>query len=320
MVGVIRFARRVMIRACRPVAPANMTGRDTVRIPTTRPHAIRRRAILPTGIIVPVLTGLALTFADVSAPFILPHLYAAISDQKLSGPQTTALQILRDWDQQWVVDDSAHYGAAELIMESWLSNLLGTAIADDIGAKYFPFYAATNNPNRPLGASMGTAPGTKSLIALLDDQAEGSIPAYDFFNGVLSAQVLTDVFTKTVNTLLAEHGVDISTWKLKAAPMTWKPKNFRGVPQALDAAAVSVDSYLNRGSESNYFVAKDGNIVGYDVVPPGQSGFVNQAGVPSKHHTDQMEMFTNFELKPVPFTPKQVKELSVSTEIINATR
>ena len=108
--------------------------------------------------------------------------------------------------------------------------------------------------------------------------------------------------------------------KLKAAPMVWKPNNFRGVPQALEAATFSVDAYLNRGSENNYFVAKDGNITGYDVVPPGQSGFVNQAGEPSKHHADQMELFTSFELKPVPFTPEQVKQLSVSTETINATR
>ena len=261
-----------------------------------------------------------LTFADVSAPFILSHLEAALEGRELTGAQSGALKILRDWDQQWLIDGDAYYGAAELIMESWLSELLESAIADDIGPTYFPFYAATNNPNRPLGASMGTAPGTKSLIAMLDDQAEGSTPAYDFFNGSSPTTVLSDVFVDTINSLVAEHGTDLSAWKLKAAPMVWKPNNFRGVPQALDAATFRVDAYLNRGSENNYFVAKDGNITGYDVVPPGQSGFVNQAGEPSKHHADQMEMFTSFELKPLPFTPEQVKQLSVSTETINATR
>ncbi len=257
-----------------------------------------------------------ITFADVTAPFLLPHLNTAMVAATLSETEQQALALLQGWDQQWLVDGNGNFGAEELIFTRWLSKLIEITLKDDIGTEYFPFYAATNTPDNPLGASMGTPPGAKVLIATLDDLAIGKEPRYDFFNGVDYNAVLRESFKEAVADLGAAQTTMMKNWTLKAAPMTWKPKNFRGVPQALDDAVVSIPSYANRGSENNYFIARDGNLIGYDVIPPGQSGFVNQDGVKSPNNEDQLEMFTAFELKRVPFTREEVEGLSTSTEVL----
>ncbi len=259
----------------------------------------------------------SITFADVTAPFLLPHLDAATKTATLSEAEQQALNLLQGWDHQWLVDSNGNYGAEELIFVRWLSKVIENTLKDDIGNDYFPFYAATNTPDNPLGASMGTPPGAKVLIATLDDMASGKQPRYDFFNGVNHNTALRESFIQVVAELSAQQAPQMTGWTLKAAPMTWKPKNFRGVPQALDNAAVSVSSYANRGSENNYFIARDGNLIGYDVIPPGQSGFVNQQGVKSPNNDDQLDMFSSFELKRVPFTKEEVQELSTSTEVLS---
>lgn len=260
--------------------------------------------------------------ADVTAPFLWPGVAQALQSGELSTTYTQAMALLDDWNGQWQLTSasSSQFGPAALLFESFLSDLLETVLADDIGPGFFHFYSATNNPNKPLGASMGTAPGSKVLIALMDDLAAGREPIYDFFNGIDHQMVITDQFTRTVDRLIEQHGDELGSWRLAAAPMTWKPYNFRGVPQALAEAAVSVPAYLNRGSENNYFIARDGVIVAYDVVPPGQSGFVSIDGKRSPHSTDQMPMFADFELKPLAFTRQQAEAQATSRQRLTIVR
>lgn len=260
--------------------------------------------------------------ADVTAPFLWPAIAKALQSDTLMPAYSQALALLDDWDAQWQLTSASsnQFGPAQLLFDSFLSDLLEAVLADDIGPEFFHFYSATNNPGKPLGASMGTAPGSKVLIALLDDLDAGREPVYDFFNSADYTSVIRAQFRRTVDRLVAEHGSDLSAWRLAAAPMTWKPNNFRGVPQALPDAAVSVPAYLNRGSENNYFIARDGDIVGFDVVPPGQSGFVSLAGERSPHSRDQMEMFASYELKPLAFTRAQVEANATSRRQLEVIR
>ena len=91
---------------------------------------------------------------------------------------------------------------------------------------------------------------------------------YDFFNGSDPAQVLRDSFILALDTLSAEQGPEPAQWRLQVHPMTWKPFNFRGVPQSRPAAAVELPAYMNRGSENNLFVARGDTIQAWDVIPP----------------------------------------------------
>ena len=62
---------------------------------------------------------------------------------------------------------------------------------------------------------------------------------------------------------------------------------------------VEIPTVRNR---STYMQAIDvgPTITGYDVLPPGESGFINASGQPSPHLCDQVGLFNSFRYKPMP--------------------
>jgi len=76
-------------------------------------------------------------------------------------------------------------------------------------------------------------------------------------------------------------------------------------------------NYMNRGSENNFFIARDGNFIAFDVIPPGQSGFVAPDGTESPHAKDQMGLYTDYKLKTIPFTLTEIKSVATNSETIS---
>lgn len=254
----------------------------------------------------------SITFADVSAPFILPYLFSAWDGVTPNALEAEALAALRDWNRQWMVDAGGNFGSAPTVIKTWLEQLLTAALKDDVGEQFFHLYSATNAPSGPLGPSIPTPVGLKVLVRNLDTLSSGSDPDFDFFNGENPQQIIRESFSAAVAVLAREQGSEPDQWQLAAYPMSWQPFNFRGVPQALESSAHSVPAYLNRGSENNLFVATGNGIEAMDAIPPGQSGFVAPGGIPDEHTADQMEMYLKFDFKPVPFSTKDVKAGAVS--------
>lgn len=259
-----------------------------------------------------------IAFADVNSPFLLPYLFSAWDGETQSNLVAKSLAALKNWDEQWPVDDEAQYGTQPAIMEMWLKELLKEVFEDDIGDEYFYLYSGTNYPNNSLGASMGTAPGTKALLRNLDRLANGSWNEsdYDFFNGRKPAEVINQSFQRAIQQLAADQGPILSEWRLQAHPMQWQPYNFRGVPQAREDAGVSLPAYMNRGSENNLFIATGDGIVARDVIPPGQSGFQAIDGSRDQNTDNQMKMYADFEYKDVPFAVEQVRKSATSTHTL----
>ena len=61
----------------------------------------------------------------------------------------------------------------------------------------------------------------------------------------------------------------------------------------------------NRGTENNMIVMVRDAIVGYEVAPPGQSGFISPAGKKSAHYDDQFDMYNEFRRKRMWFYVEQ---------------
>ncbi len=102
--------------------------------------------------------------------------------------------------------------------------------------------------------------------------------------------------------------------------MQWQAFNFRGVPQALPGVAQELPAYVNRGSGSSLFIARGGSIEGYDVIPPGQSGYIGAHEKMSPHYADQMQMFSSFKYKPVPFERADIEKAATSVKQLNYSR
>ena len=63
---------------------------------------------------------------------------------------------------------------------------------------------------------------------------------------------------------------------------------------------------MNRGTENNLVVASDRRLRQWDVVAPGQSGFINPAGTKAPHYSDQFDLYLNFGKKRQWYTALEV--------------
>jgi hypothetical protein len=74
---------------------------------------------------------------------------------------------------------------------------------------------------------------------------------------------------------------------------------------SLDPLAEGVTTHCGTSAAQNrstFMMAVDvGPVVtGQDELPPGESGFISAAGVPSPHLCDQVSLFNDFRYKPMP--------------------
>ncbi len=252
------------------------------------------------------------TFEDVNHRYLLPLLNTAAGNADLDNEQAEALSMLNDWNKAWVADEAGNYGAPNALMEAWVRHLNERVFKDDVGEEMFHLFAATNYPNNPLGASLGTPVGVRIITKAIDDLAAGNAPAYDIFNGEAPEQVLLASFKDAVDELMAAQGSDLAAWRLPASPMKWLPVNFRGVPQASESNQFQTVTYQNRGTENNVFVATGAGIEARDINPPGQGGHLNADGSPAANYDNQFELYNNFGYKPLPFTEAAIKASAMS--------
>jgi len=244
---------------------------------------------------------------------LLPYLFEISNFEDTSLDAVNALQ---QWDQQWQLHDDGRYGAEELILESWSKLLFERVFSDDIPPEKLALYTSTGNPNTHLGPSMRSSVGVKVIVRNLQALENGNL-SYDFFNGTPPEAILKTTFEATIDQLVESHGVDLNDWSLASATMSWAPFNFRGVPQASGDRTLSVPAYMNRGSENNFFIARNGSFEAYDINPPGQSGFVSPANLPDQHASDQLEIYEHFEYKLLPSSAENAQAISVSTQKID---
>ncbi len=86
----------------------------------------------------------------------------------------------------------------------------------------------------------------------------------------------------------------------------WTPSqsiNWNNLDPVLSAVgATSTCPTSAAQNRSSYFIAMDmaPDPFGYDLLPPGESGFFNAFGKPSPHLCDQVGLFNNFQYKPMP--------------------
>ena len=92
---------------------------------------------------------------------------------------------------------------------------------------------------------------------------------------------------------------DVSKWGYQpATDQNWDDLD----PLAQAAGVVTHCGASASQNRSTFMMAIDADrhMTGQDVLPPGQSGFISAAGVPSPHLCDQVSLFDTFTYKNMP--------------------
>lgn len=256
----------------------------------------------------------ASSYADINVRYFLPLIEAAAQHHSNSSVKS-AQQLLSEWDRHSRDADADGFydGPGTLLFQSFLQQLLKDVLADDLG-EAFPWFQTTGYPTEgsPTGSGVNISTGLKTLVEALNGRS-----GFDFLNGQSASQTIANTLKSVYDALLASHGDNPADWQMANAPRPFTHKNFLGIPQTLESSAMLAPIEQNRGTENNMVVLQEDKIIGYEVVPPGNSGFISPKAEKDPNFSNQFDMYNDFQRKRLWFYRADVEANSVSSEKLN---
>lgn len=257
------------------------------------------------------------SYGDLVAKFMLPLINEAAQKSK-----TLELDKINTWLQAWdrhATDKNkdGYYDQPQyLFMQIFAKNLIHQVLNDDLGDS-FAFFKGTGYPSidKPTNSGMNLSSGLKATYEALLGKTK-----VDLLNGESSNSIVKQVIEKTYAQLTKEYGLDFNQWQLALYPRPFNYKNFMGIPQNNEIITATLPIEQNRGTENNMTVFHTDRIEGFEVAPPGQSGFIAPDGTPSPHMYDQLDMYQNFGKKRMWFYKEDVLRQAQSVTILEVVK
>jgi penicillin amidase len=265
---------------------------------------------------------------DVNRAHFLPFIERATANLPATDARRQLAAQLAAWNG--LSRDPQHTGhydtAGPAVMDAWLSAMLKRTLGQVVPAPYDKWFLASGYaaPQDGPTGSLNIGNGSKVLYEALRGDKSGVPQTFDIFDGKRQNDVILAALDDTIAALKSKLGPDMANWRAPAVPLTFRANNFFGVPQANASEAVRTPVYMNRGTENDLIVfgprGSSAKVVAYDVVAPGQSGFIAPDGTPSPHYADQVEMYTSFGRKPLWHDSADVNRAAKSVEKLRIER
>lgn len=257
---------------------------------------------------------------DLNHRFFTPYIISATKDLPDESPARQLATILEGWSgfNAMAEDDQSYISPQSAILDLWLKEMLRNTVGKVVPEPYNVWYMSSGYETTQEGptGSLNISTGAKILYeGLLADQS-GVTQSVDIFQQQSHDEVIIDALNKTYDLLVEKYGDNPELWKTPATSLTFRANNFFGIPQAAKVNSFHQNEYHNRGTENDLIVFKENGVEGWDVVAPGQSGFISQSGERSPHYNDQLELYTSFGKKPLWHSENEVKENVETTEIL----
>ena len=252
-------------------------------------------------------------FTDVNAGRFIPFITEATSDLPQDDPRRQLSDRLAGWDHKRRDETGdGRYDAPEAaIMQTWLETLMAETFAGTLPEPYNFFFGSAGypDPEAPGGSGQNISVGAKVLHYNMLGRG------YDFFDGQADEAILS-ALGETHSVLTETYGETIDDWLAPVGVIRFSHKNFRGIPQTLPERETDTAIAMNRGTEDNMTVFSADGVRSYEVVPPGQSGFINPQGEVGPTNDDQLELYEDLGRKSVPLTADEIERTTVSTETL----
>lgn len=257
---------------------------------------------------------------DLNHRLFTPYMIDAVQGLPATDDAAKLVSLLSQWDGiNQISSDGEHYihpGSA--ILDIWLKEMLHATLGQVIPTPFNKWYLASGYETTQEGptGSLNISTGAKLLYeGLLAEKS--SIPqTIDIFSGQSKNKLIQQVLRSTYQQMKNMYGDDPSHWNANATALTFRENNFFGVPQASPKESFHQNEYHNRGTENDLVVFTDNNVEAWDVVAPGQSGFISPQGKPSAHYQDQLSLYAKFGKKPLWLDKNELAPHIESTEII----
>lgn len=255
---------------------------------------------------------------DPNAAFFVPQLIAAA--QKDEHLKTVAEALVTWQNMDYYNDDADKDGRydqpATVILRTWIKNALLATLGDEA---HFPkavgkAFLGTGypKPGKTLVNSHNIQVGVKVLHKWLTAEQ----PDANIFPGVKRDGFYHAILLKTVAELKETLGNEVSQWQIALNTTAFMTKNFQKIPQANADEGYASPIAMNRGTENNMVVFNEKGVIGKEVAPLGQSGFIAPDGSKSRHYDDQKALYNDYQLKAIYLNADDVDKHTQSTTVL----
>lgn len=257
------------------------------------------------------------SFIDPSARFFIPRLVEAV--EAADAPELLdAIKLLATWDHREIdqTGDGYYDSPAVPLYRAWLMHLIEQIYSNILPEAHNAWFLNTGHLE-PGGSSPGStniSVAAKVLYHAL--QGESDTIGFDIFGGKDPKVLMRNALTESVESLKEEQGDEMSAWRTAVTHTTFSHLNFLRVPQAGEEEAIQIHHAMNRGTENNMTIFSNGQVSGYEVAAPGQSGFIAPDGNASPHYQDQLNLFETLDNKRMWLTPDDIKSNTSHSETI----
>ena len=259
-------------------------------------------------------------FEDPNARFFVPRLIKA-AGQSDQPKVREAAAILAKWDYQELDSDAdgRYDSAATPIFRAWLKHMLTLSLGDVLPKEQADLFLASGHfkPGSSTPGSQNINVGTKvmhqAMIATAAEKANG----FDLFQGKDVDALMLKALQLSIDELSAEQGPQVASWRTGIAHTTYAAKNFLGIPQAGEKEQMSNRLAMNRGTENNLTVFTGDGVQGFEVVAPGQSGFIAPDGSRSRHFDDQLALYGDLKNKRTWLTAEDIEAHTVDRQTLS---
>lgn len=241
-------------------------------------------------------------------------LEAAVEEAPIDPQVAAVLPYLLNWNHyyndiiepRWPNPSATYDDPGLTIFDAWEERIYDEVFEDDL-----PPYSAVGPIHREYARVW------PSTLIHVFDGPDSALPLnHDYLNKEDKNEVIIRVLKEAIDNLTAIHGPDIATWLTPVMTITFDQQG------ALPAPTMHA---MNRGTY-NHIVemitrGRRGRCWGryphaVNVIPPGQSGFMNYLGQPSPHAYDQLLLYETWTYKPVRFRFGEIRRLAESWEIL----
>ena len=240
------------------------------------------------------------SLTDPNARYFIPYIESAIANLDANNPMREMASKLTSWDlySRDLDKDGFYDDVASIIFQTWLPLMVEAVLADDLG-EYFPMFSGAGYPQVNIfDSGMNISVGTKVLYEALLGDSSGVEQGFDFLNGHDPLDLIRSTLHSSLSQLQARFGSNMEDWQFPVAIASFSNRNFLNIPQAGEEEIVSTSIFMNRGTENNQVIfGANGEVTGFEVVPPGQSGFIAPDGSKSKYYGNQLNFYDTFQYK-----------------------
>jgi len=231
------------------------------------------------------------------------HYLVEAASTSIDPDVIAALPYLESWNHhyndllepRWPNPAATYDDPGLTIFDKWYSKILGAVFADDV-------------PPLVMGVSEWQS---STLIHVFDGSASKLPLNYDYLNLEDRDEVIVEVLKEALAELKGTLGLDMSKWLTPVRTVTF---------DQMGALPSPIMHYMNRGTYNQ--IAEMPRLSwrwthphAVNVIPPGQSGFVNIVTGASPHAYDQLLLYETWIYKPMLYSIKDLWNVAESWKV-----